>query len=112
MVLYYNIYIRYSLDAWLIVVICYECTYGYKGSNIENTRELNLPAMTGGGEEVDAQITNNMEKEGQEDMQVVIHSGPSSQSCKCRRLSKAQYGLLEESYQQNNYPDKVTSVLE
>jgi hypothetical protein len=67
--------------------------------------------MTGGEEEVDAQITNNMEKEGQEDRQVVIHVGPPSQPRKCGHLSKVQYGLLEESYQQNNYPDQVTSTL-
>jgi hypothetical protein len=74
-------------------------------------RELDLSAMTGGEEEVDAQITNNMEKEGQEDRQVVIHVGPPSQPRKWGHLSKVQYGLLEESYQQNNYPDQVTSTL-
>jgi hypothetical protein len=100
------------LDARLVVVICCECTDGYKGSNIKNTRGLDLPAMTGGGQEVDAQITNNMEKEGQEDRQVVVHGGPLSQPRKCRWLSKARYGLLEESYQQNDYPDEVTTALE
>jgi hypothetical protein len=99
----------------LIVVICSKCTDGYKGSNIENTRELalqdmtDLPTMTGSGVEVDAQITNNMEKEAEEDTQVV-NGGPTSQRRKCRRFSKAQTGLLEESFQQNNYPDKVTFV--
>jgi hypothetical protein len=70
-----------------------------------------LSAVTGGGEEVDVQITNNMEKEGEEDMQV-IDCGPPSQPCKCRRLPKVQSGLLQESFEQNNSPDNVTSALE
>jgi hypothetical protein len=116
-ILYYNIYMIYSLDALLIVVIYCECTDGYKGSHIEKMRELtlldvnDLATMNGGREEVDAQITNIMEKGGEQDIQVV-GGGLPSQPRKCRRLSKAHSGLLEASFEQNNYPDKVTSTLE